>query len=98
MALLEEIDGIGMIVTSRGDENIDYVSRYFAPKIGIPEYAATGSIHCALAPYWSKRLGKSELRAVQLSQRRGELVRILFTEKNRSHSMRAWVISVTTPE
>jgi PhzF family phenazine biosynthesis protein len=74
MALLEEIDGIGTIVTSRGNENVDYVSRYFAPKIGIPEDAATGSIHCALAPYWSKRLGKSELRAVQLSQRRGELV------------------------
>jgi PhzF family phenazine biosynthesis protein len=74
MTLLEEVDGLGAIVTSRGEEDIDYVSRYFAPKIGIPEDAATGSTHCSLAPYWSKRLGKFKLRAVQLSQRRGELV------------------------
>jgi len=74
MALLKEVDGVGAIVTARGEEDIDFVSRYFAPKIGIPEDAATGSTHCTLAPYWSKRLGKSKFRAVQLSHRRGELV------------------------
>ena len=74
IALLQEVDGLGTIVTSRGEQDVDFVSRYFAPKIGIPEDAATGSTHCTLAPYWSKRLGKRKLRAVQLSQRRGELV------------------------
>lgn len=72
MELLKEIDGLGVIVTSKG-EGSDFVSRYFAPKIGIPEDAATGSTHCTLAPYWSKRLGKRKLHAIQLSQRRGEL-------------------------
>ena len=71
MELLKEID-LGVIVTAKG-ENSDFVSRYFAPRIGIPEDAATGSTHCTLAPYWSKILGKRELHAIQLSQRRGEL-------------------------
>lgn len=72
MDLLKEVDSLGVIVTSKG-EGSDFVSRYFAPKIGIPEDAATGSTHCTLAPYWSKRLGKRKLHALQLSQRRGEL-------------------------
>lgn len=72
MGLLKEVDCLGAIVTAKG-EHSDFVSRYFAPKIGIPEDAATGSTHCTLAPYWSKRLGKRKLHAIQLSQRRGEL-------------------------
>lgn len=72
MELLKEVDCLGAIVTSKGKDS-DFVSRYFAPKIGIPEDAATGSTHCTLAPYWSKRFGKRKLRAIQLSQRRGEL-------------------------
>lgn len=72
MALLTEVDCLGAIVTAKG-ESSDFVSRYFAPRIGIPEDAATGSAHCALAPYWSKRLGKRKLHAIQLSRRRGEL-------------------------
>ena len=72
MELLKEVDCLGAIVTAKG-EGSDFVSRYFAPKIGIPEDAATGSTHCTLAPYWSKRLGKQKLQAIQLSQRRGEL-------------------------
>jgi PhzF family phenazine biosynthesis protein len=72
MDLLKEIDCLGVIVTSPG-ENSDFVSRYFAPRIGIPEDAATGSTHCTLAPYWSRRLGKRKLHSIQLSQRRGEL-------------------------
>ena len=50
-----------------------FFPRAFAPRIGISEDAATGSTHCMLAPYWSRSLGKRELHALQLSQRRGEL-------------------------
>ncbi len=70
--LLKEVDCLGAIVTAKG-EGSDFVSRYFAPRIGIPEDAATGSTHCTLAPYWSRRLGKRKLHAMQLSQRVGEL-------------------------
>lgn len=70
--LLKEIDCLGAVVTAKG-ESSDFVSRYFAPKIGIAEDAATGSTHCMLAPYWSRRLGKGKLHALQLSQRGGEL-------------------------
>ena len=72
MELLKELDCVGTMVTSKG-EGSDFVSRYFAPKLGIPEDAATGSAHCTLAPYWSKRLGNRKLHALQLSQRGGEL-------------------------
>lgn len=72
MALLQEVDCLGVIVTAKG-EGSDFVSRYFAPGIGIPEDHATGSTHCTLAPYWSRKLGKRKLHALQLSQRRGEL-------------------------
>lgn len=72
MELLKEVDCLGVIVTAKG-EGSDFVSRYFAPRIGIPEDSATGSAHCTSAPYWSRRLGKRKLHALQLSQRRGEL-------------------------
>jgi predicted PhzF superfamily epimerase YddE/YHI9 len=72
MGLLNEVDGLGVIITAKGEDS-DFVSRYFAPKLGIPEDAATGSAHCMLAPYWSQRLGKRKLHAIQLSARRGEL-------------------------
>jgi PhzF family phenazine biosynthesis protein len=72
MELLKEVDCLGAIVTAKGEDS-DFVSRYFAPKLGIPEDAATGSTHCMLAPYWSKTFGKRKLHAIQLSQRRGEL-------------------------
>jgi PhzF family phenazine biosynthesis protein len=72
MELLKEVDGLGAIVTAKGEE-ADFVSRYFAPRLGVGEDAATGSAHCTLAPYWSKILGKRKLHALQLSQRRGEL-------------------------
>ena len=54
-------------------ESSDIVSRFFAPAYGIPEDPVTGSAHCALTPYWTKRLGKSQLHARQLSVRGGEL-------------------------
>lgn len=65
-------DAMGVIVTAPG-EDVDFVSRFFAPGVGIPEDPVTGSAHCTLIPYWSKRLGKKELNARQLSRRGGEL-------------------------
>ena len=62
----------GVIVTAPGDD-CDFVSRFFAPGVGIPEDPVTGSTHCALIPYWSKRLGKTSLHARQISLRGGEL-------------------------
>ncbi len=63
-----------LIVTAlSGNENIDFVVRCFVPGMGINEDPVTGSAHCTLIPYWSGRLGKSDLRALQLSPRCGEL-------------------------
>ena len=62
----------GVIVTSRADsQEFDFVSRFFAPKIGINEDPVTGSAHCCLASYWSKRLVKNDLVARQVSRRGG---------------------------
>jgi PhzF family phenazine biosynthesis protein len=69
---LREVEGLGTIVTAKG-EDADFVSRYFAPRLGVGEDAATGSAHCTLAPYWSKLLGKRKLHALQLSRRGGEM-------------------------
>lgn len=63
----------GVIVTARGRGEIDYVTRFFAPSVGIAEDPATGSIQCTLAPYWALRLGKRQLRSQQLSARGGEV-------------------------
>ena len=59
-------------VTAPGD-SCDFVSRFFAPSLGVPEDPVTGSLHCGLIPYWSARLGKMELYARQISRRGGEL-------------------------
>lgn len=61
-----------LVPTARGDA-VDFVSRAFAPRYGIPEDPVTGSAHCALAPYWAGGLGKNELRAFQVSARGGEV-------------------------
>src|SRR5580700_9584208 len=66
------LDAQGVIVTAPGND-CDFVSRYFVPGAGIPEDSVTGSTHCVLVPYWSKRLGKRELYARQISKRGGEL-------------------------
>jgi PhzF family phenazine biosynthesis protein len=70
---LRSIPGIrGVIVTSTSqDPRYDFISRFFAPGIGIDEDHATGSAHCALAPFWSERLGKSAMTAFQASKRGG---------------------------
>ena len=70
--MLARLDARGTIVTALGDD-CDFVSRFFAPQSGIPEDPVTGSTHCTLIPYWSKRLGKKALHARQLSKRGGEL-------------------------
>ena len=68
------IDLSGFIITSAADGNgLDFVSRYFGPKIGIDEDPVTGSAHTLLVPYWRNILGKDELRAAQLSARGGRL-------------------------
>lgn len=64
----------GLIATAQGDEGYDFISRYFAPHHGVPEDPVTGSAHCALTPYWAKRLGKKTMRARQVSPRGGDLV------------------------
>ena len=74
MAAVGRIDRSGVIVTAAGDASHDFISRYFAPAKGIPEDPVTGSAHCMLAPYWARRLGKTELRAYQASQRGGEVI------------------------
>lgn len=71
-ARLAEVDCLGVIVTAAGRE-VDFVSRFFAPRAGINEDPVTGSSHCTLAPYWAARLRRNELSARQLSRRGGEL-------------------------
>jgi len=69
---LAELDCFGVIATAPGSSH-DFVSRYFAPKAGVIEDPVTGSAHCSLAPFWSKRLGKSRLAARQVSKRGGAI-------------------------
>ena len=72
LAALAQLESRGVIVTAPGLSS-DFVSRFFAPKFGIPEDPVTGSAHCALTPYWAKRLKKNKLVAKQLSKRGGTL-------------------------
>ncbi len=64
---------LGVIVTARGSNGYDFVSRYFAPWVGIDEDPVTGSAHCVLTPYWASLTGKHEMRAYQASPRGGEM-------------------------
>jgi PhzF family phenazine biosynthesis protein len=72
MSRLSELERRGFIVTS-GGVHCDFVSRFFAPRFGIPEDPVTGSAHCALTPFWSRVLNKPNLHARQVSRRGGEL-------------------------
>jgi PhzF family phenazine biosynthesis protein len=69
---LAAVETRGIIVTAPGSD-CDFVSRFFAPRLGLLEDPVTGSAHSSLIPYWSERLGKTKLFARQLSRRRGEL-------------------------
>ncbi len=71
-SILKRLDSEGIIVTAPGDQ-VDFVSRFFAPRMGIDEDPVTGAAHSTLTPYWADRLGKSELRAKQISARGGDL-------------------------
>lgn len=71
--LLAQVGGRGVIVTAPGNE-VDFVSRFFAPQTGINEDPVTGSAHTSLTPYWARVLGKKRLTARQLSSRGGELL------------------------
>ncbi len=72
----------GVIVTAKGNNHYDFVSRFFAPWVGINEDPVTGSAHTQLQPYWSKLLGKNEMKAKQISSRSGELI-VRATKENR---------------
>lgn len=75
LLLLKQMEVRGVIITAASDdENIDFVSRFFAPSVGIPEDPVTGSAHSLLIPFWSKRLDKSTLNAAQVSKRGGLLL------------------------
>lgn len=73
LAALARVEARGVIVTARADagKGYDFVSRFFAPAVGVPEDPVTGSAHCALAPYWSEKLGKTSLIGYQASARGG---------------------------
>lgn len=85
------LDPGGLIVTARGEE-VDFVSRYFTPQSTHLEDPVTGSAHCTLIPYWSGILGKEEMRAMQLSERSGQLQcvnageRVLISGQARTYS------------
>lgn len=76
LGLLASVDVRGVIVTARAaDGGYDFVSRFFAPRVGVDEDPVTGSAHCVLAPFWAGRLGRADLTGFQAS-RRGGIVRV----------------------
>ncbi len=72
VAALATLDRDAVIVSAPG-KDADFVSRFFAPRLGVAEDPVTGSSHCTLTPYWAARLGRQEMRALQVSSRGGEL-------------------------
>ncbi len=68
----------GLIITAPGDhEEFDFISRFFAPVLGVPEDPVTGSAHCCLSPFWAERLGRTELTGYQASRRGGYVRTVL---------------------
>lgn len=86
------LDPGGVVVTAKG-ENCDFVSRFFTPQASILEDPVTGSAHCSLIPFWSLKLGKNELSAMQISERVGTLEcenkgdRVIIKGKARTYSV-----------
>lgn len=72
-ATLGRLPARGIIVTARGGGDFDFLSRFFAPAVGVDEDPVTGSAHTALGPYWAERLGKTEFTAFQASARGGAI-------------------------
>ncbi|MCK5942824.1 MAG: PhzF family phenazine biosynthesis protein [Planctomycetes bacterium] len=73
LAALAKVKVRGVIATAAAAGRHDFVSRFFGPAVGVPEDPVTGSAHCALAPYWGERLGKTRMRGFQASERGGEV-------------------------
>ena len=71
----------GVIVTAKGHDKYDFVSRYFAPEAGVPEDPVTGSAHCVLARFWSDKLGINKFKAYQCSERGGEIDVVLLNDR-----------------
>jgi len=83
---LEAIEARGVIVTAAaGDPSAgyDFVSRFFAPRVGVPEDPVTGSAHCCLSPWWSARLGRERLTGYQASRRGGTVRTVLDGDRVR---------------
>lgn len=75
------LDARGLVITAPGDRGADFVSRFFAPRLAVPEDPVTGSAHCALTPFWAGRLGHNTLTAHQLSARGGQLACMLVGDR-----------------
>jgi PhzF family phenazine biosynthesis protein len=72
LVALADVEARGIIVTAHSDDaDADFVSRFFGPAVGVPEDPVTGSAHCALAPFWAEKLGRTELTGFQASARGG---------------------------
>lgn len=78
---ISKLEARGLIVTAKGN-SVDFVSRFFAPQLGIDEDPVTGSAHTSLIPLWSKKLSKKEMTAKQLSKRGGKLICINKGERS----------------
>jgi predicted PhzF superfamily epimerase YddE/YHI9 len=81
LAALAKVDCWAVIVTAPSEDDVDFVSRFFAPAQGVPEDPVTGSAYTTLVPYWAKRLTKTALTARQLSHRGGRLHCVLNGER-----------------
>jgi PhzF family phenazine biosynthesis protein len=92
---LGRFPGTVAVTAPADDRRTDFASRYFAPSLGIDEDPATGSVHCLLAPYWSRLLGRRRLRAVQVSARSG---RLGLTVGNHSVELRGSAVTVLRAE
>jgi predicted PhzF superfamily epimerase YddE/YHI9 len=73
MTHLAQVEYRGVIATAPGTGGVDFVSRWFGPRVGVPEDPVTGSGHTQLVPYWATKLGKTTFHARQVSQRGGDL-------------------------
>jgi PhzF family phenazine biosynthesis protein len=100
---IEKINAVacrGLIITARANKPYDFISRFFAPQVGVAEDPVTGSAHCKLADYWQKKLGKTAFVAYQASKRGGELrlqvqeSRVLITGSAVTVMQGEWLIPV----
>ncbi len=77
---ISSLDARGIIITAAGTD-VDFVSRFFGPKVGVPEDPVTGSAHTSLTPIWAEKLGKNKMRAFQASSRGGYLTCELYSDR-----------------